>query len=110
MIEIKKMLNTPIFVDVAGPITRENIVDIADWCGAYIFNENADVGLLLVTSGGLLIAPEGWYVVKRAEDEFHPCRPDIYKSRYVETGGFEDAPIPLTVDEEMKDVVKRGGF
>lgn len=61
-----------------GPISRENVEEIADWCrgtaaGSIVF---------VTTLEGLMRADEGDWIIQGVKGEFYPCKPDVFDASY----------------------------
>jgi hypothetical protein len=94
-------------VEVAGPLTSENIMNIAIWCGGFCDRRDH---ILVRTLVGALSVPFGWYVIKSPRGDVYPCRPDIYEDMYEPYLKPSSEPIPLSVDEKLKEYTKLWGL
>ena len=79
-----KYRKKPVVID-AWQLTKENVdTAIPEWLkldAVHIFNG----GLLfaeIVTLEGVMQASEGDYIIKGAQGEFYPCKPDIFNATY----------------------------
>lgn len=73
----------PVIVEVMGPLTVENAVQVQSWCGGSIGTEYGEpVALIIPTLEGSMVASLGDYVIRGVQGEFYPCKPDIFAQTY----------------------------
>jgi hypothetical protein len=73
----------PVTVEVMGPLTPDNVVEVQSWCGGTIGTFYREpVALLIPTLEGLMEARFGDYIIKGVKGEFYPCKPDIFAVTY----------------------------
>ena len=69
----------------ARRLTRDSLDEISDWMiehGQGSYGAFDGTGLVLPTLEGSMLA--GWddWVIKGVQDEFYPCKPDIFEATY----------------------------
>ena len=77
----------PVIVEAQGPLTRENALDIADWCrgatAAFVANRNH---VIIGTREGEMRAELGDYIIREShptdDRRFYPCKPSIFEATY----------------------------
>ena len=73
----------PVTVEVMGPLTAQNAVEVQSWCGGIIGSEcDEPVALIIPTLEGEMVASFGDYIIKGVQGEFYPCKPDIFAQTY----------------------------
>lgn len=97
----EKYRKKPIVID-AVQVTRENVADVAKWCGGRVIEvekpgdpTDVYVALDIPTLEGVMRAETfhestwdgrkylgGDYVIKGVQGEFYPCKPDIFEATY----------------------------
>lgn len=86
----------------AMPLTRENVDQVAQWCGGRVVHEESPrdrtdvyVALDIPTLEGTMRAqavdlsgrhPHGDVVIRGVQGEFYPCKPDIFAATYDQIG------------------------
>lgn len=100
----KKYRKKPVTIE-AMQLTRDNVHDVAAWCGGRVIKESnsADrndvyIALDIPTLEGIMRAETfhtstyrngryhgGDYVIRGVAGEFYPCKPDIFAETYEET-------------------------
>lgn len=72
-------------------LTRDNVHEVARWCGGRVIEESkasdpSDVyiGLDIPTLEGLMRAAVGHWIIRGVQGEFYPCKPDIFAATYEE--------------------------
>jgi hypothetical protein len=75
----------PIVIEALGPISNNNILLIADWCGGQAKTSGS---IIIKTLEGDMRAHCGDWVICGVNGEFYPCKPDIFAATY------EDAAPP----------------
>ena len=53
---------------------------VADWCGGM----QTDDGLEIDTLEGTMLADYGDWIIRGVQDEYYPCKPDIFRQTYEE--------------------------
>lgn len=82
-----KYIKKPVEVE-AIQLTDESVVEIIKWATDYINIEVTSddddniTGLLIPTLEGMMKASMGDYIIKGVQDEFYPCKPDIFEKTY----------------------------
>ena len=91
----------PVVIE-AVQVTRENVADVAAWCGGRVIEiakpgdpSDVYIALEIPTLEGLMRADTfhestwdgqryqgGDYVLKGVRGEFYPCKPDIFRETY----------------------------
>ena len=101
--EARKFRKKPIIVE-ALQYTEESRRAVIDWCGAGhtgIDDDGCEYelrNLRIKTPAGTLMVNLGDWVVKDANGEFCPCKPDIFEQTYEEV----DAKEPISSKELMR--------
>ena len=73
----------PVIVEVMGPLTVDNAVQVQSWCGGTIGTGYGEpVALIIPTLEGSMVASLGDYVIRGVQGEFYPCKPDIFAQTY----------------------------
>jgi hypothetical protein len=87
---MKKYRKRPVAIE-AVQVNRENLYDVAHWCGAHTNlaakpSDHTDVAywLTIPTLEGVMRADLGDWVIKGVEGEFYPCKPAIFDATYRE--------------------------
>ena len=86
-ISMAKYIKKPVEVE-AIQLTDESVVEIIKWATDYINIEVTSddddniTGLLIPTLEGMMKASMGDYIIKGVQDEFYPCKPDIFEKTY----------------------------
>jgi len=82
---IKKYRKKPVMIE-AIQLTYDTHVqkDIAKWCGGKI---GPDGSVFIETLEGQMTAVSGDYIIKGIQNEFYPCKPDIFEQTYEEVQG-----------------------
>lgn len=70
----------PIVVEAMGPLTPENIQEIAKWCNGDAFEQ----WITVHTLEGQMIAKPSDYIIKGVKGEFYPCDLEVFKQSYDE--------------------------
>ena len=97
MIYPRKFIKRPVEIEAVS-LTRENVRDVAAWCGGRVIEEGkssdpSDVylGLDIPTLEGVMRGetmdssgryPHGDWIIKGVGGEFYPCKPDIFNKTY----------------------------
>jgi hypothetical protein len=96
----------PVVVE-ARELTKENVNEIAEWCGGDATSENVlngvgrnGLAMVIYTLEGAMIAREGDFIIKGVAGEFYPCRSDIFQDTYEDISFSEDDYDPA---EECDD-------
>jgi hypothetical protein len=96
----------PVLVE-ARELTKENVNEIAEWCGGDATSENVlngvgrnGLAMVIYTLEGTMIAREGDFIIKGVAGEFYPCRSDIFQDTYEDISFSEDDYDPA---EECDD-------
>lgn len=88
-----KFRKKPIVIE-AIQFTGDNVSEIWDAFGAADIygptEENPD-SLVIDTIEGKMKAGVGWWVVKGIEDEFYPCKPEVFAATYEAVDEFGEA-------------------
>ena len=91
----------PVVVE-ARKLTKENVNEIAEWCGGDATSENVlngvgrnGLAMVIYTLEGTMIAREGDYIIKGVAGEFYPCRSDIFQNTYEDITFSEDDCDPV---------------
>jgi hypothetical protein len=50
--------------------------------GLTVMPDQKDLGLLILTTEGVLFARPGDWIIKGVKGEFYPCKPDIFEQTY----------------------------
>lgn len=86
----QKFRKKPVVIE-AMQLTRENVTDVALWCGGRVYEEGkasdrTDVYLALdiPTLEGTMRGQVGDFVIRGVQGEFYPCKPDIFEQTYEE--------------------------
>lgn len=95
----KQYRKKPVTIEAVA-LTRENVHDVANWCGGRVVEEvkssdpsDVYVALDIPTLEGNMRGetfdtsfryPHGDWVIKGVKGEFYPCKPDIFDSTYEE--------------------------
>lgn len=69
----------PVIIEAMGPLSPDNLVDIANWCDAIVHSDN---WLGIPTLEGVMTASMGDYVIRGVAGEFYPCKPEIFGATY----------------------------
>ena len=93
----RKFVKRPVEIEAVA-LTRENVRDVAAWCGGRVIEEGkssdpSDVylGLDIPTLEGVMRGetmdssgryPHGDWIIKGVGGEFYPCKPDIFNKTY----------------------------
>lgn len=98
----------------------ESATKIIDWLSAYgataIYHEHfmdgdfiahPDPFLRIDTLEGRMIANKGDQIIKGVQDEFYPCKPDIFAATYEEVSPDSDMVLDLEAAVETTDLWKR---
>ena len=83
---IKKYRKKPVTIE-AMQLTRNNVREVAEWCGAdlgYTFGSIEPDALDIHTLEGTMAAHIGDYIIRGVQGEFYPCKPDIFAATYEE--------------------------
>lgn len=80
-------------VIAAWQLTRENMDEVAAWCGGLSYGGGDGAYIAIQTLEGVMTAGVGDFVVRGVKGEFYPCKPDIF----VETNEAADPPGKQTV-------------
>ena len=92
MNEVKLYRKKPVTIS-AMRVSRENVQDVADWCGGLLDDFQMPIGPYYVlpckavsipTLEGVMRAEPGDYVIRGVHGEFYPCKPDIFAETYEE--------------------------
>lgn len=98
MSEPKKYRKKPVIIE-AMILTRDNIHEVARWCGGRVVEKvkpgdptDVYIGLDIPTLEGVMRAEtfdssgqgyeHGDYVIHGVKGEFYPCKPDIFEKTY----------------------------
>ena len=91
----------PVLVE-ARVLTKENVNEIAGWCGGDATSENVlngvgrnGLAMVIYTLEGAMTAREGDYIIKGVAGEFYPCRGDIFQDTYEDISVSEDDDDPV---------------
>lgn len=84
----------PVVIEAMRFYGDKRVMDgVARWCGGRIRSEakasdHTDVAYWLdvPTLEGVMTADRGDYIIKGAQGEFYPCKPDIFESTYERVG------------------------
>jgi len=76
----------PVVIEARGPVTRENGMSIANWCGGA---ESFFGDITILTLEGTMNASPGDYVIRGVQGEFYPCKPDVFEATYERVGESE---------------------
>lgn len=55
---------------------------IERWCGGECVKRDSEWVLLIPTLEGVMTARVGDYIIKGVQDEYYPCKPDIFEETY----------------------------
>lgn len=93
----RKFVKRPVEVEAVA-LTRDNVHDVAAWCGGRVIEKGkssdpSDVylGLDIPTLEGVMRGetmdssgryPHGDWIIKGVGGEFYPCKPDIFNQTY----------------------------
>lgn len=73
----------PVVVEAAGPITVDNVADIARWADADYWGPESPMPAIFVeTLEGEMRADLGDWIIRGVQGEFYPCKPDIFAATY----------------------------
>lgn len=70
----------PIIIE-ARLFADDNVQDLAHWCNGVLVQDGA-LGILITTLEGDMRANVGDYIIKGVQDEFYPCKSDIFYATY----------------------------
>lgn len=81
---VKKYKKKPVVIDaVEYDGSSTCAFEIADWVGHYnasaVYRED---GLFVVTLEGEMHVSVGDFVIKGVQNEFYPCKPDVFEATY----------------------------
>lgn len=81
---IKQAIKKPIKIDFVEYIAGNNEDIIIKWlelynCRAIIYDDGK---IVIPTLEGDIAAENGDYIIKGVNNEFYPCKPDIFKATY----------------------------
>lgn len=83
---MRKYVKKPITIE-AVQWTGDNRKEIFEFCDKCYFNtsfETGELNLKIQTLEGTMEASIGDYIIKGIQNEFYPCKPDIFKLTYDE--------------------------
>lgn len=109
---IKKYVKKPIEVE-AVQWTGDNTEEIEEFAKRHIYRDLLEKCLLIETLGGDMKAMISDYIIKSANGEFYPCKPDVFKKTYEEIGGNKMTnyeKIKNMSIEEMAKMFCKGDF
>ena len=85
---VAKYRKKPVVIE-AMQFTRENMEEVARWCGGSIAGEMTVTGtpiayalMYIPTLEGVMDALTGDWIIKGVKGEFYPCKPDIFEATY----------------------------
>ena len=88
MSEPKKYRKRPVVIE-AMILTRDNVHEVARWCGGRVVEKvkpgdptDVYIGLDIPTLEGVMRAETSDYVIRGVNGEFYPCKPDIFEKTY----------------------------
>ncbi len=80
-----KYRKKPVIIE-ARQLDVDNEKELQEWCGghtAYAARpDEINIGLIIPTSEGNMVATFGDWIIKGVKGEFYPCKPDIFKMTY----------------------------
>lgn len=81
-VEVEAMLIPSAASDAPG--VSEEVARLARWCGgtATVMLPAYRYQILIPTQEGMMIASAGDYIIRGVQDEFYPCKPDIFEATY----------------------------
>lgn len=79
MAVIRRYRKKPVVIEAAGPITVDNVADIARWADAAYSPMPA---IFVETLEGEMRADLGDWIIRGVQGEFYPCKPDIFAATY----------------------------
>lgn len=87
----KQYRKKPVVIE-AMHLTRENVREVARWCGGRVFEDakasdptDVYVALDIPTLEGTMRAEThggGDFIIRGVQGEFYPCKPDIFEATY----------------------------
>lgn len=90
----------PVTVKVAGPLRKENCVEIARWCGGWTHIANT---LVIPTLEGDMHASYGDWIIQGVAGEFYPCKPDIFAQTYEPVTANETTPSDAAIGQAFRE-------
>ena len=84
---MNKYRKKPVVVE-AVQLSRKNLLEVQEWCGGGPHYDRFNLldGLGLITLEGDRVARFGDWIIKGVNDEFYPCKPDIFAKTYDPVG------------------------
>jgi hypothetical protein len=86
----------PVVIE-AEQLTADNLDQLAKWCGGAIGSD----GIWIQTLEGTMLARFGEWILKEVKgvnDEFYPCKPDIFEKTYEKVDTTCPSPFGKKVD------------
>lgn len=87
---VKKYRNIPVEIE-AMQLTRDNMADVAEWCGGKATESLASApgrGLAekvyILAQNEMMQADYGDYIIKDTQGEFYPCEPNTFADVFEE--------------------------
>jgi len=84
---LPKFRKKPVIIE-AEQLTKENLEKTCDfisdeyWGGIIDYPDRYKLGVYIKTLEGNMEAQEYDYIIKGVNDEFYPCKPDIFEKTY----------------------------
>lgn len=80
-----KFKKKPVVIE-ARQLTIKNQKEISEWCGSTRTYSNPPmrevVGIVIPTLEGEMQATYGDWIIQGVQNEFYPCKPDIFEKTY----------------------------
>jgi len=82
MNEVKRYTKKPVTIEVVHLCEPNTPDDVASWCGGKVCGVGAvgeKMWIEISTLEGPMRADYGDYIIKGVNDEFYPCKPDVFE-------------------------------
>lgn len=96
----------PVTVKVAGPLSKDNCVAIARWCGGWTHIANT---LVIPTLEGDMHASFGDWIIQGVAGEFYPCKPEIFAKTYEPATAHETTPSDAAIAQAFREALEDKG-